>query len=147
MVRRLSDPLLQPIERRITRGGGNPQSAPTWLVAIVIVLGIVLLTVVQWIVGWVATLNYLSDAPPRQIVQFIIGLASRILMLSILVRVIASWFGVFSYSRWIRPFIWLTDWLIIPIRRRLPTLGALDLSPIIAYFLVWFVTGILLAFI
>ena len=56
-VRRLSDPLLQPLERRILRGGGNPQNAPYWLLGIVIGGGLVLLSFTMWLVELVARLQ------------------------------------------------------------------------------------------
>jgi uncharacterized protein YggT (Ycf19 family) len=34
-----------------------------------------------------------------------------------------------------RPFYSATDWLIEPIRRRLPPFGAIDVSPVLAYLL------------
>jgi YggT family protein len=58
-------------------------------------------------------------------------------MIALLVRVIASWLGVSPYSKWIRPFAVLTDWLLEPLRRVLPPMGPLDLSPMVAYFLLW----------
>jgi uncharacterized protein YggT (Ycf19 family) len=48
-----------------------------------------------------------------------------------------------SYARWMRPVTWLTDWLIVPIRRRLPPFGPIDLSPVLAYLLLWLVRGVL----
>ena len=38
-IRRLTDPLLVPIERRVLRAGGNPQAAPWWLIGIAVVGG------------------------------------------------------------------------------------------------------------
>ena len=35
-MRRVSDPVLHPMERRVISAGGNPQSAPLWLLAVVI---------------------------------------------------------------------------------------------------------------
>ena len=35
LVRRLSDPVLLPLERRVIRFGGSPQDAPLWLLGIV----------------------------------------------------------------------------------------------------------------
>jgi len=37
MVRRLSDPLLLPIERRLVRLGRSPQEAPFWLFGVVLI--------------------------------------------------------------------------------------------------------------
>ena len=53
-VRALTDPLLTPIERRILRSGGNPQSAPWWLAGIAVVGGIVLISAVEWAAGQAA---------------------------------------------------------------------------------------------
>ena len=39
-VRRASDPLLRPIERKLLGAGGNPQSAPWWLFCIVLFGGL-----------------------------------------------------------------------------------------------------------
>src|SRR3954452_25449741 len=49
-VRRLSDPVLRPLERRVIKAGGNPQNAPYWLLGIVIGLGLVLLSFTLWLI-------------------------------------------------------------------------------------------------
>ena len=36
-TRRVSDPLLRPIERRLVKNGGNPQDASLWLLGIAVV--------------------------------------------------------------------------------------------------------------
>jgi YggT family protein len=58
-------------------------------------------------------------------------------MIALLVRVIGSWFSVSPYAKWMRPFIMLTEWLLEPLRRLLPPFGPLDLSPMVAYLLLW----------
>ena len=40
-VRRISEPLLLPLERRIIRAGGSPQDAPFWLLGIAVVGGLI----------------------------------------------------------------------------------------------------------
>jgi YggT family protein len=65
-------------------------------------------------------------------------------MAAILVRVIASWFGISPYSRWMRPVMVLTDWLIDPIRRLMPPVGMIDLSPMVAWLLLWIARGVVL---
>ena len=66
-------------------------------------------------------------------------------MTASMVRVIASWFGFFRYSRWIRPAYVLTDWLVEPIRRLLPTTGAIDFSPLAALLVLWVLEKLLLS--
>jgi YggT family protein len=46
---------------------------------------------------------------------------------------VASWFGAFRYARWTRPVYWLTDWIVTPIRRLMPPIGMLDVSPLVAW--------------
>jgi uncharacterized protein YggT (Ycf19 family) len=36
-----------------------------------------------------------------------------------------------------RPFTVLTEWILEPLRRVLPPFGPLDLSPLVAYLLLW----------
>ena len=52
-------------------------------------------------------------------------------------RIIASWFGLFRYSKWLRPAYVLTDWIVEPLRRIVPPLGAMDVTPLVAWFALW----------
>ena len=136
-VRRISEPVLLPLERRIIRAGGSPNDAPLWLLGIAIVGGLLLITLVRWLIGAVYEVGVLTQAPPRIWLIEAVSWLFRILMVALLVRVIASWLGVSPYSKWLRPFAVLTDWLLEPLRRVLPPMGPLDLSPMVAYFLLW----------
>ena len=77
----------------------------------------------------------MSLAGPRQTFALIIDLAYKILFAALIVRVIAAWFGMYRYSKWIRPAYILTDWLVEPLRRIIPPVGGWDLTPIVAVFL------------
>ena len=132
-MRRVSDPVLLPLERRIMRAGGSPQDAPLWLLGIVIGGGLLLFTFVQWLAGFVVTLRFLATAGSHAWLRFGLGILFQILIIAIIIRVIASWFGISPYKRWMRPVMVLTDWLIDPIRRILPPLGMLDFSPLVAW--------------
>lgn len=132
-VRGVSDPLLRPIERRLLGAGGNPQSAPWWLFAVVLLGGLALLELTRWLVGLIFNLAYLGQAGPAGILRQLVSWTFQLLMAALFVRVIASWLGGFRYSRWLRPVYVLTDWLVIPIQRHMPPFGMLDLSPLVAY--------------
>jgi YggT family protein len=136
-VRRISEPVLLPLERRIIRAGGSPTDAPLWLLGIAIVGGLLLITLVRWLIGAVYEFGALSQAPPRIWLIETVSWVFRILMVALMVRVIASWFGASLYTKWMRPVVVLTDWLLEPLRRVLPPFGPLDLSPMVAYFLLW----------
>lgn len=137
LVRRISEPVLRPLERRILRAGGSPSDAPLWLLGIALVGGLVLISLMRWAIGATYELGALAQAGPRDWLIASVSWVFRILMVALLVRVIGSWFGVSPYARWMRPFILLTEWLLEPLRRLLPPLGPLDLSPMVAYLLLW----------
>ena len=143
-VRRISDPVLLPLERRIVRLGGSPQDAPLWLLGGVIVAGLILVSLVRWLLGLAFGMASLAGAGPRVWAQVAVGALFSLLMAAILVRVIASWVGISPYSRWMRPIMVLTDWLIDPIRRVMPPLGMIDLSPMVAWLVLWIARGVVL---
>lgn len=136
-VRRLSDPVLRPVEQRVIRAGGSPQTAPYWLLAIVVLGGLVLISLVRWSIGFTYSLGSLASAPLRIQLLTLLSWIFTILRFALIVRVIASWFGVSTYSKWMRPIVVLTDWILEPLRRVLPPFGPLDLSPLVAYFVLW----------
>ncbi len=143
-VRRLSDPVLRPIERRLVRAGGLPQSAPYWLLAIVVIGGLLLVSLVNWAIGFAYSLGTLAGAGPTLWLLTLLSWTFTVLRVALLVRVIASWFGISQYAKWMRPIVLLTDWLLEPLRRVLPPFGPLDLSPLVAYFILWIAERIII---
>lgn len=143
-VRRMSDPLLRPIERRVVRAGGSPQDAPLWLIGVVVIGGLVLISVTRWIFGSLVQLDYLASAGPRAWLQFAVSAAFSLVMMALFVRVIGSWFGVSRYTRWMRPFFLLTDWIVEPIRRVMPPFGMIDFSPMVAWLVLWVLRGFIM---
>jgi len=144
-MRRLSDPVLVPLERRVVRAGGSPQDAPLWLGGIVIVGGLLLLSLVQWLAGAVAELAIVTQSGPRELVRLLVSGIFTVLMVALLIRVIGSWFGISPYRRWMRPVMLLTDWIIEPIRRVLPPFGMIDFSPLVAWLVLSIVRSFLLS--
>lgn len=132
-VRRLSDPVLKPLETNLARRGRNPQEGPFWLLMLVVVAGVVLISAVRWIVDFILGLSAASGSGPAGILRFILDLGFNLLLLAVVVRVVAGWIGAGRHTRWSRAFFVATDWLVEPIRRRLPPLGPIDLSPLAAY--------------
>ena len=136
-VRRISDPVLRPLEQRILRAGGSPGDAPFWLLGIAVVGGLVLVSLVRWLIGFAYELQVLAQASPRVWLLEGVSGAFWVLRIALLVRVVGSWFGVAPHARWMRPFTVLTEWILEPLRRVLPPFGPLDLSPLVAYLLLW----------
>jgi len=143
-VRRLSDPALKPIEAELARRGRNPQEGPFWLLMFVVAGGVLLITAVRWLVEFVTRLRISSGSGPMGVLSFLLDLAFNLFLFALIARVVAGWVGAGRHTRWSRPFFIVTDWLVDPIRRRLPPLGMLDLSPLAAYLLVLIVRSIIM---
>jgi YggT family protein len=144
-VRRISDPILRPLERRMVRLGGNPQDASLWLVGIAVIGGLILISLVQWLVGLWYTLVALGHSGPRDVARFAVSGLFSLLMIALFVRVIASWLGISPYARWMRPVMAATTWLVEPIRRFLPPVGMIDFSPMVAWLVLWLARSVVLS--
>lgn len=141
MLRRISDPIMLPVERWRLERGGNPQNAPWWLFGFGLVGAIVLVTATQFIVGMVYDVSVLVSSGSRGIVRLVVYLAFEAVLWALIIRVIASWFGMGRFNRWLRPAYVLTDWIITPLRRVIPPVGMFDFTPIIAWFLLRILMG------
>ncbi|MEE8477404.1 MAG: YggT family protein [Gemmatimonadales bacterium] len=146
-VRSMSDPAIHALERRIVRAGRNPQDAPMWLLGIVVVGGLVLLTLMEWLTGAWFHYGSLIGAGPRGWAFLVVNGTFGILMTALIVRIIGSWFGVGRYRSWMKPAYWLTDWFLNPIGRFLPPMGMIDFSPLVAWVLLMVLRGFILGFI
>jgi YggT family protein len=70
---------------------------------------------------------------------FVLRLVFELYSMALLVRILFEWIRV-PYSSRVMRFLWdITEPLLAPIRRVLPTFGGLDFSPLIAFFLLNFV--------
>jgi len=132
--RKFVDPLMKPIEARVVRAGGQPSSAPWWTLVVVVVGGLILISILQFVAGMILQVRYAADTTGgawRVAVSWTFGL----LRLALIIRVVASWFGMGAWSKYIRWTYSLTEWFLGPLRRILPAMGPIDISPIVAYLL------------
>ena len=144
--RRVVDPLIVPVERRVVRAGGLPASAPWWALVVIVLGGLVLLALLEFIRGQLAFAASAGSVGARGVIAVVITWAFGILQLALIVRVISSWVRISEYSRWIRWTIPLTDWLLRPLRRLIPPIGGMiDLSPLIAFFVLVIAKSLLLS--
>ncbi|HEY6093263.1 MAG TPA: YggT family protein [Gemmatimonadales bacterium] len=143
-LRTLTDPVLRPVERRLHRMGGNPANAGGWLIVLTAIAGIVLLSLLGWLVQTFYVAEAAAHAGPTMTIALIIAMVYRILVFALIVRVIAAWFGLFRYSKWIRPAYILTDWIVEPLRRVVPPFGAMDITPLVAWLVLYFLRWLLL---
>jgi len=132
-LRSSSDVVILPVERRLVRMSGNPVHAGIWLAVIVAIVGILVVSLAQWAINAGFQVSGAVQGGPRGVALLAVRATYSLLVFAIFVRVIASWFGAFAYNRWIRWAYVLTDWIVEPIRRVLPTFGPLDVSPLVAW--------------
>jgi YggT family protein len=144
LSRRFVDPMLAPIERRVVRMGGVPSSAPWWLLAAVVVGGIVLLSLVQFVVGQILFATSAVGRGPAGIVALLVRWTFAVLQIALIARVLSSWVGGGPHSKWFRWAFVLTEPILRPLRRVIPNLGMIDITPIVAYFGLVLLEGVIL---
>lgn len=142
LFRRTVDPLMRPMEGMIVRRGGQPSSAPLWVFLGIVVAGIVILWLLRMIGGLLLQLST-AASEPRLLPILLAEWALEFLYIAILVRVFSSWLPISPYSRWIRWSYVATEWLLAPLRRIIPSFGAIDVSPLGALLLIWIARGII----
>ena len=103
-------------------------------IAAVIVGGILLITLLGMIGNIIGQVMF-GLSSPAMIPKLLISWAFSILRLALLVRVLSSWLPVSPYSKWVRWSYVLTEWMIRPLQRVIPLVGMMDLSPLVAWFL------------
>lgn len=136
-MRRVSSPLLKPLSARMVKSGHNPVDAPMWLFWIVLLGGLAVLGLAQWLIGEIAAISWAIQSGANGILAFAFETAYSLLTLALLIRVVGSWFGVSPYAKWMKPVMVLTNWIVEPIRKLLPPTGMIDFSPFVAYLLLY----------
>lgn len=132
--RRWVDPLLAPIERRLVRSGRLPSGAPWWALVVVVVGGILLITVLNYLGGLFGELAFGMSSPTR-FGLLLLSWTLALLRIALIVRVVSTWIQISPYSKWVRWSYVLTEWMLAPLRRVIPNVGPVDITPIVAYFL------------
>ena len=84
-----------------------------------------------------------SNAGPSGIYHLLVSWTFTILKVALLVRVVSSWLPVSPYSRWVAWSYRLSEPVLAPLRRIVPNLGMLDITPILAYFLLNIIESLL----
>jgi len=137
------DPLMAPIERRIVRGGGVPSNAPWWALAAVVVGGIIVIWLLGFIRAQVEAAAFAAGLGGRGVLRLVVQWIFGILQIALFARVIASWFRASPHSWWVRWSYTLTEPLLRPLRRLIPPVGGmLDLPPLVAYFILTLLSGL-----
>lgn len=137
-LRRLTDGIVVPVRGGLRGFGTDPKFAPLVVILIAILLGYFVLQ----LVGTIATtltgvLDSLQRGAPISVLGFILYGLLSIYILLIIIRIVFSW-GMVSYTNRIMRFLVdVTEPLLGPLRRIIPPLGWIDISPIVAFLILW----------
>jgi YggT family protein len=137
-IRRLTDPFIGPIRRALMGFGVDPKYAPLVTILLVVLVGWFALQLVSSVAntfaGIIVSIGGGSLAPVIGYVLY--GMVSLYILL-IFIRIIFSW-GMASYSnRVMRFLVNVTEPMLGPLRRIVPLVGAFDISPIVAFMILW----------
>ncbi|HEV2834655.1 MAG TPA: YggT family protein [Pyrinomonadaceae bacterium] len=137
-LRRLTDGFVVPVRGALRNVGVDPKFAPLVVILLSILLGFFILQLVGTIASTLE--GVISSARTGQMISvlgFILYGLISIYILLIFMRIIFSW-GMVSYgNRVMRFLVDTTEPLLGPLRRTIPPLGRLDISPIIAFLILW----------
>jgi YggT family protein len=140
-VRRLTDPFLNPVRRSLMGFGIQPNGAPLVVVLLAILLGYFVLMLADSILDMMAGILYSLGSGKAGGLVAVIGYVLYGLLslygMFIVMRIIFSWGQVSYTNRVMRFLVNVTDPLLVPLRRMVPPLGVFDLSPIVAFILIW----------
>jgi YggT family protein len=137
-IRRLTDPLIGPVRRFLGSFGVDPKFAPLVAILLTVLLGYIGLQLITGIANTIAgvVLSLNERALTATLGYVLYGLLSFYSFL-IFLRIIFSW-GMVSYTnRFMRFLFNVTEPLLAPLRRLVPRVGAFDISPIVAFLIVW----------
>jgi YggT family protein len=135
MLRRWTDPLVNPVRRVAVQMGFGPNVAPLFVILVALVLGYFASQFVGALLFTVRGLIFSTLArAPISFVGFIIYGVLAALMLLIFARIIYSWVAS-PHGRVLHFLIRVTEPVLGPFRRVIPPVGMIDISPMIVLFL------------
>jgi len=138
LIRQLSDPFVLRMRRGLMGFGIDPKYSPVVVILIAILLGWFVLQLAETLAYTAAgLLNSVRHGAMVSALGFIIYGAVSLYIIFIFMRIVFSW-GMVSYSNRIMRFlVKTTEPLLGPLRRIVPPLGMLDISPIVAFLILW----------
>lgn len=137
-IRRLADPLIVPVRGALRGFGVDPKYAPLVTILMAILLGWFVLQVTGSILS---TIGGVMSAMQQRSVGRVIGhllygfLALYTLL--IFIRIVFSWVMMSYSNRVMRFLVNTTEPLLGPLRRAIPPVGRFDISPFVAFIIIW----------
>jgi YggT family protein len=140
-LRRATEPVLVRV-RAVLRGFRlDPKVAPFIAVILIIVAGYMVILVVGGVLNTIAGILFALSArqpgTPVAIIGYLVFGLLGLYTLAIFARIIFSWVGASYANPFLRSLFYVTEPLLGPLRRRVPPMGMFDISPIVAFLILW----------
>lgn len=150
-IRNLTDPFVTPVRRALMGFGFQPNMAPLVTILIVILVGWLALNLATDVIVTInAVLVFARLGRPVALVGALLYGFLGVYAMLILIRIIFSWGMIGLHNPLMRFLVTATDPLLVPLRRIIPPLGVFDISPMVAFLLIWLfqtaIAGTLLRF-
>lgn len=139
------DPRLAGIERQVVAAGGHSSTTPWWALMAYIVVASLVIAALDMLVGLLRDAAMATTLGGAGVVALLVRWTFSFLRFALLVRVLSSWFPRFAESPWIRWTHGVTEWLLRPLRRIIPKIGMIDITPIVAYFILVVAEGLVMS--
>lgn len=121
---RITQPALKPFRRVIPGYGGIDLAS----VVLMVILQIIALALVTGVYGATPSLSYLVFRTPAELLSMLLNLY----LVAIIAQALLSWIQPRAYHPGITLLYSLTEPVLRPFRRVVPTIGGIDLSPLAA---------------
>jgi YggT family protein len=128
------DPQLAGVERRVLRAGGRPTATPLWALMAYVIAAMLVLAGMEMISSLLRQAVMATTVGGAGLLLLAVRWTFGFLTFALLVRVVASWVPSLGASRWVRWSYGATEWMLRPLRGLIPSLGVIDITPIVAYF-------------
>lgn len=148
-IKRLTDPIILPVRRILVAMRVDPIAAPVIVIVVFILIGFFVIQVADGFLNTVAGILLAASGggakAPTAILGYVLYALVGLYELMIFARIVGTWFIVSYADRRMRFLIRITEPLLAPLRRALPTVGMFDISPIIAFVICWVVQAAIAA--
>ena len=137
-LRRLTDGFIMPVRGSLREVGVDPKFAPLVVILVAILLGYFILQLVATLATTLSgVITGVQSGELFLVLGFILNGLISLYILLIFIRIIFSW-GMVSYTnRVMRFLVDTTEPFLGPLRRIIPPLGRMDISPIVAFLILW----------
>jgi YggT family protein len=140
-LRRATEPVISPVRRMLMGFRLDPKVAPFIVVILIIVAGYLVIQIAGSVLNTIAGIIYAVSSHqlgmPVAIGGYLLFGFLGLYTLVIFVRIIFSFVAV-SYGNPLMRFLYrTTEPLLGPLRRMVPPLGMFDVSPIVAFIILW----------